>query len=333
MHINLLKRVIFLALSLTTIAIAFGKESAEEQARPLLKQAEEHSLLHPDKAFPFGLLLKYSIQLPRSKPLPGVFSWLVTSEGDSRKEIRFADYSELNVLRGTTLWVKRSSEFRPLQSGWVAEAMGSFVLMNSPHDEIKRYFTASDHQTRLRCVELLRNKTARTLCFDPEANLHKIEMQDSHTTYEFSDFRQVGAKSAPYKVIVKRDGSVVLEGTIDVLTPNPTVEPSLLMIPPDAIKRNGCLISSFPLLKDKVRPQYPQPARERHIQGTVTAYVLVGSDGSVKQTAILQTGGEYLDESVLDAVRKWQYEPAKCETMPVESEQEVTVNFTLEILR
>jgi len=314
-------------------AAAFANQKAEEKARPLLQAAAERSLFHADKSAPFGVLVKFTLLMPSSKTATGVFSWLVTSEGDSRKETKFLDYTDLEVDRGTTLWVRRSTDFQPMQAAWVEGAFSNFTYLNRAEDELTRYSTTSDHHVQLRCVDLLRDKMALALCFDPDDNLRKVELKDSQITYEYSGYRQAGKKFAPYRMSAKREGQVVFDGTIDLLSLDSNFDPSLLAPPAGAIKRTGCLNPTLPILKSKVVPSYPSLARSERQQATVTAYILIASDGTVQNPAIVQTGGQYLDASVLTAVRQWQFQPAKCGDVPIDFEEETSVNFTIQVRR
>ena len=217
----------------------------------------------------------------------------------------------------------------PPSAVWLEGAFSNFLYLNRTEDEITRYWTTSEHHVQLSCVDLLRDKAARTLCFDSEDNLRKVEIKDSFTKYEFAEFRPVGNKVAPYKIVVTREGRVVIDGTVDVLTPSVAVDSAMLVPPADSIKRGGCLNPALPTLRSKVDPEYPSTFRSAHREGTVTAYVLIARDGTIQNPRIIQTGGDYLDTSVLKAVRKWQFEPAKCGDMPIDFEAEITVDFAL----
>jgi len=310
---------------------ALAKNNPEEKARPLLKAATERSLFHADKSAPFGLVFKFELRTPGSKPVPGAYSWLVTPEGDWRRETKFLDYSDLEINRGSTLWIKRSVDFRPLQAAWVDDAFANFVYLNRAEDTIDRYFTTSEHHVDLRCVDLTREKIASTFCFDAEGNLRTTELKDSKIKYEYSDYRPAGQKFVPYKIVAKRDGQLVFEGDVETLLIDGKVDQRLLEPPTGSIKRGGCLTPSLPKIKEKVTPRYPEDAKREHRQGSVGVYVMVASDGSVQDPVVVQTAGQSLDSAVVAAVRRWQFEPAKCVDTPIEFETEITVNFTLEI--
>jgi len=58
-------------------------------------------------------------------------------------------------------------------------------------------------------------------------------------------------------------------------------------------------------------PRYSDEARKTKLQGSVLLAVLVGADGRVQEVRVIQGLGMGLDENVLEAVRKWQFLPAK----------------------
>ena len=63
-------------------------------------------------------------------------------------------------------------------------------------------------------------------------------------------------------------------------------------------------------------PIYPAAAIEAHVQGTVQVRTLVGKDGSVRKVRIARSI-PMLNEAALDAVRHWQFEPARWKGEPV----------------
>jgi TonB family protein len=66
----------------------------------------------------------------------------------------------------------------------------------------------------------------------------------------------------------------------------------------------------------KVAPVYPAIARRSsmNITGTVKVRVVVGKDGSIKESKILG-GHPLLVNAALDALKKWKFEPANEESM------------------
>lgn len=67
----------------------------------------------------------------------------------------------------------------------------------------------------------------------------------------------------------------------------------------------------------RVKPAYPEIARQMNLAGTVKVEIAVAPDGSVK--AVHPLGGHpVLIQSATDAVRKWRYAPGREATLVVE---------------
>jgi TonB family protein len=78
----------------------------------------------------------------------------------------------------------------------------------------------------------------------------------------------------------------------------------------------------------RVEPLYPQEAREKHIEGTVTLHLLIGTDGRVQSVRELDGPGPLIPAAVA-AVREWRFIPAVLNGQPVDSEQNANVEFRL----
>ena len=90
-------------------------------------------------------------------------------------------------------------------------------------------------------------------------------------------------------------------------------------------------MSAPPSLLRNPEPRYPSEARRRGWQGTTLLLVRVGLDGSCRDARVVDSSGHpRLDESALDAVRRWTFSPALRDGHPVEAEIEVPVHFVLE---
>lgn len=78
------------------------------------------------------------------------------------------------------------------------------------------------------------------------------------------------------------------------------------------------------------KPEYPMIAKSRGWQGKVLLKVQVSADGLSEAVAVDQSSGhEILDESAVEAVKKWKFIPAKRGETPVASSVIVPIIFTL----
>jgi TonB family protein len=83
------------------------------------------------------------------------------------------------------------------------------------------------------------------------------------------------------------------------------------------------------LIAKKVQPQYPQQAREQHIQGSVVLKAQISKEGDVIQLELV-SGHPVLVPAAIEAVKQWKYKPFLLNGQPLLVETQVTVNFTLQ---
>jgi protein TonB len=78
-------------------------------------------------------------------------------------------------------------------------------------------------------------------------------------------------------------------------------------------------------------PPYPDEARRLGIEGVVTLLVRIDSRGRPVEVRVLRSSGSsLLDRHTADFVRKrWEFKPAKVGGIPVESEVEIPVRYSL----
>lgn len=95
---------------------------------------------------------------------------------------------------------------------------------------------------------------------------------------------------------------------------------------PQQIRVGGNVMSAK--AANKVRPLYPLLAKQAAIQGTVRLTVVIATDGTVKDLSIV-SGHPLLQQSAMEAVQQWRWEPTLLNGNPVEVRTEVDINFTL----
>ncbi len=76
-------------------------------------------------------------------------------------------------------------------------------------------------------------------------------------------------------------------------------------------------------------PSYSEEARKAKYQGTVVLWVVVGADGRTRDIRVQRSLGLGLDENAVEAIRRWRFEPARKDGMPVAVQVSVEVNFRL----
>jgi TonB family protein len=78
----------------------------------------------------------------------------------------------------------------------------------------------------------------------------------------------------------------------------------------------------------RVDPVYPPSALAQGIEGTVTLYAVIASDGTVKNLQSLD-GPPALVPAALAAVRQWRYSPSLLNGRPIQTERQIKIHFEL----
>ena len=74
--------------------------------------------------------------------------------------------------------------------------------------------------------------------------------------------------------------------------------------------------------------EYPPQEKQAGAEGDVRVKLLIDTNGDVAKVTVVQSAGRLFDAAVIDAVRRWKYEPARsADGRPVASEVKVAIRF------
>jgi len=84
---------------------------------------------------------------------------------------------------------------------------------------------------------------------------------------------------------------------------------------------------SAPVATRQLDPKYPLEVMRQNVQGTVTLYAIIHSDGSVSDVRVLRGVDDRIDEYAREALAGWQFRPGTKNGTPVDIEAVVAVPF------
>jgi len=84
-----------------------------------------------------------------------------------------------------------------------------------------------------------------------------------------------------------------------------------------------------PVPLHKVDPRYQPGAISERVEGKVQIAGVIRTDGHVELLRVLKSVDERLDRSAEEALRKWEFEPAKRDGSPVEVDVVAEIPFQL----
>ena len=88
-------------------------------------------------------------------------------------------------------------------------------------------------------------------------------------------------------------------------------------------------VDTKPVALNSPQPRYTEEARKNKIQGNVTARVLIGADGQVRDVRIVRHLPDGLDEQAIQAAYQLRFRPAMKGGQPVAFWQAVVIEFNL----
>jgi TonB family protein len=84
-----------------------------------------------------------------------------------------------------------------------------------------------------------------------------------------------------------------------------------------------------PKVLHKVEPKYTQEAKDAKIEGAVVLKVVVTSEGKADNIEVVKGLDPGLDQSAMDAVAQWEFQPGTKDGQPVNVAATIEVNFRL----
>ena len=104
--------------------------------------------------------------------------------------------------------------------------------------------------------------------------------------------------------------------------------PVLAVARDQTAKSKGIRTSVKPIRTE--HPPYPRFAREQGWEGTVTLRLVIGQDGKVASATTRKSSGyPILDDSAVQAVQQWTFQPAQNGEFPITAKVDLPIRFDL----
>jgi|GEM_PF-2224509 len=84
-----------------------------------------------------------------------------------------------------------------------------------------------------------------------------------------------------------------------------------------------------PKLVKMTHPVYPPDAKTAGLEGSVVLQVVITAEGLPTSMKVIASPADSLSQAAMDAVKGWQWEPAKLNGAPADVVSDVTINFVL----
>jgi TonB family protein len=91
---------------------------------------------------------------------------------------------------------------------------------------------------------------------------------------------------------------------------------------------HGSLQPTTVRLVRRVEPEYPEAARQQHLEGSVVLEAVVAEDGTVEQLSVI-SGNSLLASAASNAVRQWQFTPLVQNGEAVRFQTRIKIDYAL----
>jgi TonB family protein len=102
-----------------------------------------------------------------------------------------------------------------------------------------------------------------------------------------------------------------------VITPKPFHGPRMVRVAQGVMDKS---------MVKRVEPQYPQEAKNNHIQGDVVIEVMIDTKGNIAKLNVIK-GHPVLAKAAVEAVSQWKYKPFTIQGDPVDVETTILIKF------
>ena len=298
----------------------------------LLTKAVALENIRAADAKPFHVHLRVHTQRIVSKPTEGTYDEVWLGPNKWRREISFPGFTQVVVGDQNSAWLSRNLDFRPRLAYMISQAIDRFIHPELlPKENIGSVRERKNKGVTLQCAELRSSSTVgRELCFDQSGALVSDESKSDSQgqNFEYADYTKFEGRIFPHSIRVNESGREILSMTAEDLSLPQDTPPKLFEHDLGAVQIAPCEQLPTNLVKN-VPPHYPEDARHNGQQGAVILYAFLSADGQVSRVKVLQGLSPSLDQATIQAVQQWVYAPVTCGSLPLPTEVEIRINYTL----
>lgn len=323
---------------LVAVRCSFGQSAkdaaARAQATALFAKALAVSDIRAPGSPPFEMRATITVKQRFGKPTIGSYLLEWASPEKWREEIHFTNYTRIRVGGKNQYWQSRTTSYEVpplLQLSQGLEFLKTLHVLSNPAAMADvgaiKFHQHKTQGIKLDCVtlEAKDQKYGPDYCFDPATGA-----LGTTGAIEFSKFISFGGKYFPGNIHAEGPSADPVTLEVNSITPGGSFSDADFQPPAGSASWPSCdAPDAMPTIKSQARPLYPMNEKLSHMHGTVTLYVLIGSDGRLSNIKLFSAPDRGLADSALTAVRQWTYKPETCGGTPVPVEASLSVIYDL----
>jgi protein TonB len=324
-----------LAYCLAVLTSACFGGNGQREASALIERATELSDIRGSNAPAFHLKAKLTFYQENSN-IEGTYSESWVSGGQWRRETIVGSFYHTEVASGDKRWVLDNTNDLQINLSQPQLTLAvwrmEYALWKSGRIEEKTF-----HGQGVHCLmrDAYSVETKAALCFDKVTGALAVKVDPVERrqrivdqTCEYGGYQSFGEKTFP-RIVRCFDGSK-LKLEVRVLELDTANNLSAELFAPlggakESFNCQGILETPKPVSTPNAFP--PRAENPKH---PVVLLVMVGKNGRTQDIRITKSIDKDFDSAAVNAVRRWKFEPAKCEGEPIELEINVEIQFHIQ---
>lgn len=323
-------RALLLGLTLLLLPSITSASKNDAAASSLIEQAKHLSDIRADGAPPFQLRMTFRVAKKDGTVTEGVYTEVWISKAQWRRETNIGTFRRTEVAIGRKKWLLDSSTVIPDHIGEIPHLSEFGSLSGKWRSAKDREFNG----VNLRCVEQKNDLGSWALCFakvdravaaEPRPWALSSHIGDRACSY--SDYQKYGDRIFPTSYECGEGKQLILQARIGELSALSSQE-SQLFTPPNGAKESlNCL---DPIQPPRALSSTELPPPTQSFSGTIIVSVstTVGTDGRTHNLTVISEPKKAFDDTALESVRQWRFDPGRCGSEPMETEVVVQVAYT-----
>jgi len=324
-----------LALGVILVASSGFTEKKEEEGKALVDRAKQLSDIRAEGAPAFQLKTSFKVIKEDSTATEGTYTETWVSRSQWRTETVLGDFREIVVGNGNKRWALMSTSAVPKGTEELGFRMAS--LRFSP--EYWRPEKIEDRKIQSVAVRCIMPKPGPTggkssLCFDKGAGTLAVEVLPLEVlgrivdnTCEYTDYQKFGEKVFPRVTRCFEGPRLTFEEILVELSVEPPLDPALFE--PLVGGTESVLCQGVPKSPTPVYTPMPAPPRNVYLEYPVILQVIIETDGKAHDLRVVQSVDEAFDNAAMEAVRRWRFRPATCDSEPIATQIRVKIDFRM----
>lgn len=309
------------------MGVLHAEDKLREQANQMVLQSHEVSVEPAGQRPPYEEVAHFTFYNLAQGDKHGTYKMVWADRDNFLSEIRFDPYQMLVVKKGGKFYRHENATFTPVRVMQLQRLFPPFAIRFDDTDVIHRIKSRNIGPVAAHCIEFdtVRgtHKLSHEICFakDDETIL---SFRDDELEYFWSGYTTFHGKRLPEHAELKEKNAKIIDLDLKYMAAE-TLSPASIVVPAGLKVDNVCNAKTPPMLKSAPDPTFPQNVQRYN--GSVVLAVLIGKDGSVQDSRVIQTMGNEYDREAQIAVKRWKFAPAQCNGQPDEAKINIEVNF------